>query len=92
IRKILTWVRLPRLLVNYFNHVAISRIGNYIGRTVHLDLSTMKGAHARYTRVCVDVDLLKPFLDKYSIEDRTFHVVYGSLSNLCFFYELYGYK
>ncbi|CAN1144701.1 hypothetical protein LINPERHAP2_LOCUS14248 [Linum perenne] len=52
----------------------------------------MKGAHSRYTRVCVDVDLLKPFLDKYSIENRTFHVVYGSLSNLCFFYELYGYK
>ncbi|CAN1121664.1 hypothetical protein LINPERHAP1_LOCUS6196 [Linum perenne] len=72
--------------------VAVSRIGNCIGRTVRLDLATAEGTRGRYVRVCVEVDLTKPLLGKYVIEDRIFKVEYESLENVCFDCGLYGHK
>ncbi|CAN1185242.1 hypothetical protein LINPERHAP2_LOCUS37435, partial [Linum perenne] len=92
IKKILTWVRLPRLPIHYFNEVVVTRIGNYIGKTVLLDLATSAGARARYARVCVEVDLTKPLLGKYIIDNRVYRVEYESLENICFSCGVYGHK
>ncbi|CAN1819477.1 hypothetical protein LINPERHAP1_LOCUS28742, partial [Linum perenne] len=69
IQSILKWVRLPKLPIQYFNSVAVMRIGNYIGKMVWLDLATSNGSRCRYVRVCVEVDLTKPLLGKYMIEN-----------------------
>ncbi|CAN1147725.1 hypothetical protein LINPERHAP2_LOCUS16042 [Linum perenne] len=89
IQKILTWVRLPKLPMHFFNHTKVNRIGNHIGRTIRMDLATSEGARGRYGRVCVVVDLSKPLLDKYMIGDKVFCVEYGSLKNVCFHYGMY---
>ncbi|CAN1144475.1 hypothetical protein LINPERHAP2_LOCUS14120 [Linum perenne] len=89
---ILAWVRLPRFPIHYFNHLAVTRIGNYIGKTVRIDLATTEGARARYASVCVEVDVSKPLLGKYMIEDRTFLVEYESLQNICASCGFYGHK
>ncbi|CAN1726173.1 hypothetical protein LINPERHAP1_LOCUS397 [Linum perenne] len=70
--------------------LAVTRIGNHIGRTVRLDLATSEGARARYARVCIEVDISKPLLGKYMIEDRTYLVEYESLENICHHCGLYG--
>ncbi|CAN1796756.1 hypothetical protein LINPERHAP1_LOCUS21014 [Linum perenne] len=92
IKKILTWVRLSKLPIHYFNNVAVTRIGNYIGKTILLDLATSAGARARYARVCIEVDLTKPLLGKYIIDNRVYRVEYESLENICFSYGVYGHK
>ncbi|CAN1175306.1 hypothetical protein LINPERHAP2_LOCUS31882 [Linum perenne] len=92
IRTLMTWVRLPKLPIQYFNNLAVTRIGNYIGKTVRLDLATAEGARGRYARVCVEVDLSKPLLGKYMLEDRVFFVEYESIENFCFGCGSYGYK
>ncbi|CAN1184839.1 hypothetical protein LINPERHAP2_LOCUS37199 [Linum perenne] len=92
IKKILTWVRLPKLPIHFFNKVAVTRIGNCIGRTVQLDLATAEGARARYARVCVEIDLTKPLLGKYSIDGRILLIEYESLENICFGCGAYGHK
>ncbi|CAN1225220.1 hypothetical protein LINPERPRIM_LOCUS2449, partial [Linum perenne] len=92
IRSILTWVRLPKLPIHYFNSVAVSRIGNFIGRTMRLDLATEEGSRCRYAHVCVEVDLTTPLLGKYMIEDRIFKIEYESLENVYFHYGCYGHK
>ncbi|CAN1147891.1 hypothetical protein LINPERHAP2_LOCUS16135 [Linum perenne] len=92
IKFILTWVRLPKLPIHYFNRTAVTRIGNAIGKTVRIDLATTEGARARFARVCVEVDLSKPLLGKYMIEDRVLHVEYESLENLCVSCGVYGHK
>ncbi|CAN1141085.1 hypothetical protein LINPERHAP2_LOCUS12257 [Linum perenne] len=92
INTILTWVRLPKLPIHYFNNLAVTRIGNHIGRTVRLDLATTEGARARYARVCVEVDISKPLLRKYMIDNRIFYVEYESLENICFSCGFYGQK
>ncbi|CAN1179562.1 hypothetical protein LINPERHAP2_LOCUS34270 [Linum perenne] len=92
IKSILTWVRLPKLPIHYFNSMAVHRIGNFIGKTVRMDLATSEGACYRYARVCVEVDLTKPLLRKYMLEDRIFRIEYESLENLCFDCGHYGHK
>ncbi|CAN1170477.1 hypothetical protein LINPERHAP2_LOCUS29023 [Linum perenne] len=92
LRTILTWVRLPKLPIHFFNKTAVTRIGNHIGSTVRLDLARAEGARARYARVCIEVDLSKPLLGKYMIGDRVFYVEYECLENLCFTCEMYGHK
>ncbi|CAN1139907.1 hypothetical protein LINPERHAP1_LOCUS15156 [Linum perenne] len=73
--------------------IVVSRIGDHIGRTVRLDLTTAEGARACYTRVCVEeVDLSKPLLDRYMIGNRVFYVEYECLENLCYFCGMYGHK
>ncbi|CAN1142378.1 hypothetical protein LINPERHAP2_LOCUS13052 [Linum perenne] len=90
--KILTWVCLPKLPIHYFNQMVVTRIGNCIGRTVRLDLATSEGARGRYARVCVEVDISKPLLGKYMIDNRTFFVEYESLENICVTCGFYGHK
>ncbi|CAN1820518.1 hypothetical protein LINPERHAP1_LOCUS29131, partial [Linum perenne] len=80
-------VRIPKLPIQYFNYKAVERIGNHIGKTIRLDLATEEGA-----RVCVEVDLSRPLLGKYIIEDRVFYVEYESLDNICFSCGMYGHK
>ncbi|CAN1141727.1 hypothetical protein LINPERHAP2_LOCUS12662, partial [Linum perenne] len=92
LRKLLTWVHLLKLPIHFFNQLAVTRIGNYIGRTVRLDLATTEGARGRYARVCVEVDLSKPLLGKYMIENRTFLVEYESLENIYETCGIYGHK
>ncbi|CAN0878194.1 hypothetical protein LINGRAHAP2_LOCUS12346 [Linum grandiflorum] len=92
IRKVLTWIRLPKLPIQYFNNVAVSRIGDSIGRTVRLDLATEEGARGRFARVCVEVDLSKPLLGKYMIKNRLFYIEYESLDNICTQCGVYGHK
>ncbi|CAN1162795.1 hypothetical protein LINPERHAP2_LOCUS24677 [Linum perenne] len=72
--------------------LAVTRIGNCIGKTVRLDLATSEGARAKYARVCVEVDLSKPLLGKYMIDNRTFLVEYESLQNICTSCGFYGHK
>ncbi|CAN1145751.1 hypothetical protein LINPERHAP2_LOCUS14862 [Linum perenne] len=92
LKTILTWVRLPKLPIHFFNQLAVTRIGNCIGKTVRLDLATSEGARAKYARVCVEVDLSKPLLGKYMIDNRTFLVEYESLENICTSCGFYGHK
>ncbi|CAN1323619.1 hypothetical protein LINPERPRIM_LOCUS32790, partial [Linum perenne] len=92
IKSVLTWVRLPKLPIHYFNRLAVTQIGNYIGKTVRLDLITSQGARARYAHMCVEVDLSKPLLGKYMIDDKTFYVEYESLEDICYTCGYYGHK
>ncbi|CAN1807778.1 hypothetical protein LINPERHAP1_LOCUS25157, partial [Linum perenne] len=92
VKKILTWTRLPKLLIHFFNHTAVNRIGNHIGRMIRMDMATAEGARARYARFCVAVDLSKPLFGKYMIGDRVFHVVYENLENVCHSCRVYGHK
>ncbi|CAN1796990.1 hypothetical protein LINPERHAP1_LOCUS21102 [Linum perenne] len=72
--------------------LAVHRIGNTIGRTVRLDLATSEGSRCRYARVCVEIDLTKPLLGKYMIEDRVLKIEYESLENVCVECGIYGHK
>ncbi|CAN1146727.1 hypothetical protein LINPERPRIM_LOCUS20601 [Linum perenne] len=72
--------------------MSVSKIGNYIIHTIFLDLAKTKGSRAQYARVCVKVDLSKPLLGHYSLDNKTFNVEYESLEDLCFGCLLYVHR
>ncbi|CAN1146375.1 hypothetical protein LINPERPRIM_LOCUS6660 [Linum perenne] len=74
------------------SNLAVSRIGNHIGKTVKIDMETTEGARGRFARVCVEVDISKPLVGKFMIEDRILNVEYESLENICFSCGHYGHK
>ncbi|CAN1144206.1 hypothetical protein LINPERHAP2_LOCUS13974 [Linum perenne] len=90
IRKILTWVRLPDLPLHFFNHLAVSRIGSYVGKTFRVDMATADGERAKYARVCVEIDLDKPLLGRYDIDGTIYKIVYESLETICVSCGHYG--
>ncbi|CAN1747834.1 Ubiquitin C-terminal hydrolase 12 [Linum perenne] len=83
--KTLTWVRLPDLPLEFFNEEAVLRIGNLVGSVVRVDLPKQEGAPGKYARVCVEVDLYKPPLEKYSLLDRTMRIECEEPHLLCSF-------
>ncbi|CAN1133326.1 hypothetical protein LINPERPRIM_LOCUS30577 [Linum perenne] len=48
LKNILMWVRLLNRPIHFFNQLAVTRIGNFIGKTVRLGLVTAEGARVRY--------------------------------------------
>ncbi|CAN1174439.1 Ubiquitin C-terminal hydrolase 12 [Linum perenne] len=90
--KTLTWVRLPDLPLELFNEEAVLRIGNLMGSAVRVELPAQEEALGKYARVCVEIDLMKPLLRKYSLLDRTMFVEYEVLLWICFFCGRYGHK
>ncbi|CAN1127181.1 hypothetical protein LINPERPRIM_LOCUS29444 [Linum perenne] len=57
-----------------------------------MDLTIAERVRARYVRVCVEVDLSKPLLCKYIINDRVLYLEYVSLENICYTFGMYGNK
>ncbi|CAN1148860.1 hypothetical protein LINPERHAP2_LOCUS16724, partial [Linum perenne] len=71
--------------------ISVNRIGNYIGKTVQMDLATAEGDRDCYARICVEVDLTKPLLGKYIIENKEL-IEYESLGNIFFTCGFHGRK
>ncbi|CAN1800098.1 hypothetical protein LINPERHAP1_LOCUS22394 [Linum perenne] len=90
IQKILTWIRLPYLPLHFFNHLAVSRIGSFVGKTFRVDMATADGERAKYARVCVEIDLSKPLLGRYDIDGIIYKIVYESLETICISCRHYG--
>jgi len=53
-----TWVRLPNLPLQCWNHFCLSKIASMIGKPVHCDDLTTQMTRVSYARVLIEVDLL----------------------------------
>ncbi|CAN0886133.1 hypothetical protein LINGRAHAP2_LOCUS15293 [Linum grandiflorum] len=66
----MVWVELPDLPIEFYNPEVVMRIASKIGKPGWVDQATEEGAHGKFARVCVEVDLSKRLLLKYKIEGR----------------------
>lgn len=66
----MVWVRLPEIPYPFFSQTnRLREIGNMISNFVKVDDHTENASKGRFARVAVEVDLKKPFLPKYLIEN-----------------------
>ncbi|CAN1126723.1 hypothetical protein LINPERHAP2_LOCUS3596 [Linum perenne] len=70
--------------------VVLTIIGNKIGKTVRLDLTTLGGSRGNFARICVEVDLSKPLLSKYRLRRRVRRIEYEGLHTICYSCGCYG--
>jgi len=82
VAKLIAWVRIPRLSVEYFNkNFLLHKIGQKIGRVLKVDNTTTNVERGQYTRLCVDVDLTKPLLSKFQLNGRIWGIQHEGLKN-----------
>ncbi|CAL1383338.1 unnamed protein product [Linum trigynum] len=77
------WARLLEIPIQYFHQDAVMKIGRRIGIPIRIDEATRTVARSDYARVCVQVDLTKPLLSKFSINGKKYFVQYEGLEKIC---------
>ncbi|CAL1370532.1 unnamed protein product [Linum trigynum] len=83
ISSTLVWAKLLDILIHYFHQEAMMKIGRRIGRPFRIDEATRTEAESDYARVCVQVDLTRPLLSKFSIRGKKYFIQYEGLENIC---------
>ena len=85
ITRLMPWVRIPKLRVEYFNkHFLLNKIGNEIGRVIKLNNTTANVEKGQFTRMSMEVDLTKPVLWKFRLNGRIWRIQYKGLHMICF--------
>ncbi|XP_019153666.1 PREDICTED: uncharacterized protein LOC109150204 [Ipomoea nil] len=90
--KVLVWVRFPCLPIEYYSGVFLRKIGVKIGRPVRVDHATSHASRGRFVRICVEVDITKPLLSKFTLEGRRRLIAYEGLHLVCFQCGMYGHN
>lgn len=62
IEKVVAWVRILGLPIEFYDAKVLYAIGNRIGRTMRVDRNTISRERGKYAIFCVEVDLTKPLL------------------------------
>lgn len=69
IENLAVWVRIFGSLIDYYDNIMLSYIGNHIGKTMKVDKNKLIKDRGKYVRLCIHVDITKPFLVMFSIKD-----------------------
>ncbi|XP_061348942.1 uncharacterized protein LOC133294302 [Gastrolobium bilobum] len=100
-RKVAVWIRIPGLPIEVYKPRHLWRIGNFFGRTLKVDRNSLRKnelgdavitERGKFARICVEVDLRKSFLSKFTIGSKIYHVGYEGLHLVCFKCGLYGHR
>ncbi|KAI9127967.1 hypothetical protein K1719_000960 [Acacia pycnantha] len=83
IESVVAWVRLPDLPAPLFDKKFLLNLGNAIGKAIRLDIHTAQRARGKFARLCVELDLTKPLIPEFRVENQTLSIVYESLGLLC---------
>ncbi|XP_031130711.1 uncharacterized protein LOC116032350 [Ipomoea triloba] len=90
--KLLVWVRFPAVPIEYFEDDFLKKIGKYIGRPIKVDTTTSLVSIGRFARVCVELDLTKPLLSKFTLGGEVIPIEYEGIQMVCFKCDIFGHK
>lgn len=92
IEKILASVRLPALPMEYFDEDILLRIRDAIGRVIKVDDTTSLTSRGKFVLVCVELDVMKPLLAKFDIEEIFYPIEYERIHLVYFKCGMYGHR
>lgn len=81
--RLLVWVRFPSVPIEYFDENR---------RPVKMDTTTSLASIGKFARICVEVDLSKPLLSKFTLAGEVLPIEYESIQLVCFKCGIYGHK
>ncbi|XP_031120937.1 uncharacterized protein LOC116024177 [Ipomoea triloba] len=90
--SMIVWIRFPCLPAEYFNHKFLMSVGEKVDRPINIDTATSLVSRASFARVCVEVDITKPLLAKFTLRNRVRPIVYEGLHLICFKCGTYGHN
>ncbi|RYR27887.1 uncharacterized protein LOC107645204 [Arachis ipaensis] len=92
VRKIATWIRIPNLPIELYNHRFLWRVGSAIGHMLKVDRTTSIHSRGKFARICVEIDLAKQLVPRISVLGCELHLEYESLHQICFSCGKYGHR
>lgn len=84
IEKTVVWVRFPGLPLEYYDKDVIFKIGNGIGQTIKVDLTTEHVTRGRFVRICVEIDTSKPLVPAVRTGGFNQKIEYEGVNQFCF--------
>lgn len=90
--KVIVWVRLPDLPMEYYDHTFLFRVGEKIGTPMMIDSATSLTSRGKFARMCVEVDITKPLLAKFKLWKTVRRIEYEGIHLVCFKCGIYGHS
>lgn len=99
IKKIIVWIRIPYLSIEYYDKHFLWKMGDKIGKTLKVDGHTIKEnrnggemnttERGRFARISVEVNLEKKLVPRIKIRNRTYLIEYEGLNLICFTWKIW---
>ncbi|XP_031119048.1 uncharacterized protein LOC116022464 [Ipomoea triloba] len=90
--KLLVWMRFPSLPIEYFEEDFMMKIGKEVDRPVKVDYTTSLVSKGKFARICVELDMSKPLLSKFTLAEEVRPIEYEGIHMVCFKCGIYGHK
>ena len=90
--SVAVWIRLPELLIEFYEPSALLKIGKAIGLVLRIDANTVNRVRGCFARMCVQVNLDKPLIRKIYIGKIEQCVQYEGINALYFSCGRIGHK
>ncbi|XP_030964660.1 uncharacterized protein LOC115985910 [Quercus lobata] len=90
--SVAVWVRLSKLPIDFYDTLVLRQIGSAIGPVLRIDSYTATGSRGSYARLCIQVNLEKPFINIVRVGRLKQKVMYEGIGSLCFCCGRLGHK
>ncbi|XP_031097086.1 uncharacterized protein LOC116001342 [Ipomoea triloba] len=92
LNKLLVWIRFPSLPIEYFEEDFLMKIGKEVDRPVKVDYTASLISKRKFARICVELDMSKPLLSKFTLAEEVWQIEYEGIHMICFKCGIYGHK
>lgn len=83
-KKLIVWVRIPCLPIEYFNFAFLKKVEDKIGKTIRAGHNIRMTVRGRFGRLCVDVDITKSLLTMFKLKKIIRRIEYKGIHLVCF--------
>ncbi|KAH9791596.1 putative ribonuclease H protein [Citrus sinensis] len=89
IDKVVAWIRLPGMALQYYHKKILRRLGQIIGSVIRIDYTTESAQRGKFARIAVEIDLKSPLISQFHLDGKIQRVEYDNLPVICFYYGKY---
>ncbi|CAL1354279.1 unnamed protein product [Linum trigynum] len=82
--SLIVWVRFPAMPIQYYHTSILTAIGNMIGKLIKIDFHTQTAQRGKFARIAIEIDVSKPLIPDFYLDDCLQMVEYENLPNVCF--------
>lgn len=84
IKSMAVWVRISGLPLEFMNVDFLEQLGDYLGTSLKVDMTTVHQTRGKFARICVQIDLNKPLKTFLELERAWCKLEYEGLNTICF--------
>lgn len=76
----------------YYKEDVLFALASSIGTLVKIDINIRLATYARFAKVCMEIDLTKPLVACFCLDDKWYFMEYEGIHTICFSGGMYGHR